>query len=82
MHAKLLIYTIKVERIENFSHPRGNIPTSHKNPTCQVGATQKGMTKAGATQKGMTKAGAAPSITAIVSFFHSFLKEREIDWRD
>jgi hypothetical protein len=24
----------------------------------------------------------APSITAIVSFFHSFLKEREIDWRD
>jgi hypothetical protein len=46
-----LIYTIKDETIKANSHPKETYPPSHKNPTCQVGATQKSKGKPARTKK-------------------------------
>jgi hypothetical protein len=47
----LQIYTIRVERIENNSHSRKNIPTPHKGPTCQPGPPELGRRNRVVTKK-------------------------------
>jgi hypothetical protein len=46
-----LLCNVRVEQIENNSHPKQNIPTSHRGPTCQARPTQNGTTKDERTKK-------------------------------